>query len=562
MCGIIGLTSEKQFTSQEVLTLLKKLDYRGYDSFGYATPSLLYKEVGEVNIFDDNTFVNQAIAHTRWATHGGVTELNAHPHKVGKITLVHNGIIENYQELKNFLINQGYNFNSQTDSEVVAALADNLFSEMSPEEALPKLIKQLQGSYAIVMMVEGKRGLYALKKDSPLVLGIGNNLCVSSDPHALPSEQMIFFENGDYAIIDENNYQFFNNYVPIIKKVEIFSKITDDSEINEGHFMLKEIREQPKMALNLLDSLSFTQLQKFEELIKKIKDYNVIFVASGTAYHASLLGAYFLHTQGIKAQALIAGEFDTFATINENDLVIAVSQSGETMDVIEALKYAKENNSLIASIVNVPFSSIERASDLSIRTEAGKEVAVASTKAFTNQVITMLNIAKAFGYPNGLNDMPNKLKKVLSLEPIIANYAKEFSNKNDLYVIGRKIGYPVSREIALKIKEISYVHAEGMMASELKHGTIALIENGTPVIALSYENDVRMNGSIQEVIARGANVVTIGTKNSDIIVPADSEAEFGILSAVVGQLLAYYLAFERGCNIDKPRNLAKSVTVL
>jgi len=577
MCGIIGMASLKDFTSKEILSRLKKLEYRGYDSYGYFNNHELVKKVGSIMVIDDEQQVKTAISHTRWATHGGVSEKNSHPHQQGIVTIVHNGIIDNWRELKEELVSKGVVFVSETDSEVVAALLNFKLQEENKkiEESIKELLNELKGTFAILAMiknVEGHNKIYALKRDSPLTLGLTKNeIIIASDIYAFSDlvQEAFFFENNEYAIISSDGFlsaEFFDKKGNSLKKKpKKFSWIQEEETIEEyEHFMLKEIHEEPKVQRRLVESLKLDQEDCFNELVNEMKKAKqIVFTAAGTAYFASLLGTQFLRDHGVRAQAIIASEFENFVFVDEKTLVIAVTQSGETMDVIEALKFSKKNGARIASIVNVPFSTIERMSDVSINILAGQEVAVASTKAFTNQATTILAIAKAFGYENGLEKIPEKIGKVLKKEEEIKNIAKKIYDKKDLYVLGRSLGYPLAREIALKIKEVSYTHAEGMMAGELKHGTIALIEEDTPVIGLVYNNDSKMRGSLQEVKARGANVIIIGnTIGSDIFVEAKTESGFVIAAATAGQLLAYHIAKLRGLPIDKPRNLAKSVTVL
>jgi glucosamine--fructose-6-phosphate aminotransferase (isomerizing) len=318
----------------------------------------------------------------------------------------------------------------------------------------------------------------------------------------------------------------------------------------------------------MLFSLENEQKEEFSKLIALIKkSRKIIFASCGTSYHASLLGAYYLHSIGIESQTLIASEFKYYANVDDKTLVIAISQSGETMDVIDALKYAKKHKAKIVSIVNVPFSTIQRMSELSLNILAGQEVCVASTKAFVNQATLLLKIAQAFGYKVNLTNMADKIKGILAKKEEIKKIAEELASSKDAYIIGRGLTYPVARETALKIKEISYIHAEGMMGGELKHGTIALIEKGTPVISLINNNDADIVSNTKEVEARGARIIIItnnpelGKKENLIYVDTDNDGKFGILAAMIGQLIAYYAADKLGRPIDKPRNLAKSVTV-
>lgn len=566
MCGIIGIASTESFTSKELLSRLKKLEYRGYDSFGYWNGKTLDRRTGKIIVADDGERTNAAISHTRWATHGGVTQNNAHPHRFGSVTIVHNGIIENYKELK-AKINEV--FSSETDSELIAHFVNKKLKSHTIKEILQDLIEEIEGTFATLIMIDGDDNIYAAKRDSPLALGIcEERLILASDIYAFSdtTNKAIFFDNDEFAIITPKEYSFYDKTGNSLQKQPQtfeWESIEKDKQ-DFAHFMLKEIHESPIVSARLLTSLKTIQKDKLHDLINLMKQSKkIVFTACGTAYHAALLGASFLHQQGLNAQAIISSEFENFITVDKDTLVIAVSQSGETMDVIESLKYSLANGATIASIVNVPYSSIERMSSLSLQILAGQEVAVASTKAFVNQCTMIMAIAEEFGYPGKITHLPNKLKELLLQEDLMKKISFDLHRQNDLYILGRKWGYPIAREIALKIKEVSYVHAEGMMGGELKHGTIALIENGTPVISLIYDGDHKMRASTQEVAARGAKTIVIGTQaDDDIVLPTKNEAEFSILAGVVGQLLAYYIALERGLPIDKPRNLAKSVTVL
>jgi len=327
--------------------------------------------------------------------------------------------------------------------------------------------------------------------------------------------------------------------------------------------MIKEIMEEPKVVKRLLFSLKTEQKESFNKFVNLIKkSRKVTFLAAGTSYHASLLGVYYLHKCGIEAQTIIASEFQHFIGVDKDTLVIPISQSGETMDVIEALKYAKKNNAKIASIVNVPYSTVQRMSEISLNILAGQEICVAATKSFVNQVTLLLAIAKEFGFKINLNNLAEKISWVLLKKDLIKKIANDIYMNKDIYVLGRGLSYPVAREIALKIKEISYIHAEGMMGGELKHGTIALIEKGTPVISLISNKDHAMLSNTMEVEARGARIIKITNDfEGDIQINTSNDGKFGILATIVGQLLTYYMALKLNLPIDKPRNLAKSVTV-
>lgn len=572
MCGIVGVVSINNFSISELITSLKRLEYRGYDSFGYVdSAGKSNKFVGEIKnslkkINDTKT--KTAISHTRWATHGCVCEANSHPHSDCKdeLFIVHNGIIENYLELKARL--PGHVFKSETDSEIIAHyFEDKLKSGKTIEQSIPIFFREAVGTYAILILKKGDDKIYCLKKDSPLVLGITNERnIIASDIYAFSNatNRAIFFDDYEFAVIAAKDHQFFDRSGKKIEKLVQIFDWTQESDLPNEHYMIREIREQPITVERLLTSLRTTQkdrIEKFKEMIKS--SHKVMFVAAGTSYHASLLGVYFLHKAGIETNTLIASEFEDYANIDEHTLVVAISQSGETMDVIDALKIAKSKNAKIVSIVNVPYSTIQRMSNLSIDILAGQEVCVASTKSFVNQVVVFFYLARMFGMDIKLEKLPEEIKNVLSQEEKIKKIAHTLVNNKDIYLIGRGLSYPVAREIALKLKEISYIHAEGMMGGELKHGTLALIEKGTPVIAIINGNQILSN--VKEIEARGAKIIAITYNDSvyenQIKIDTEHDGSFAILATVVGQLLTYHIAKEKGLPIDKPRNLAKCVTV-
>lgn len=579
MCGIIGIISDRKNIGEELFNGLKRLEYRGYDSVGIAVLKdgkiIVKKDVGTVQDVGERLNFKAitgklGIGHTRWATTGKVTDYNAHPHTScnAEITVVHNGIIENYLEIKNHLETKGHKFISETDSEVIAHYFEEKLKTKDFKEACVDFLKDFTGTFAVLLINKSEDKIYAIKRDSPLVLGICDDcIIISSDIYTFSDKtnRAIFFENDEFAIIEKDNYEFYNSKSEKIKKeITEFNWEQEESEIEDyPHYMIKEIKEEPKAVRRLLMSLQTEQKNKFEKLAELIKNSRkVTFVASGTSYHASLLGVYYLHRCGIEAQAIIASEFEHFIIADEKTLVLAVSQSGETMDVIDALKHAKRKGSKIASIVNVPYSTIQRMSDISLNILAGQEVCVAATKSFVNQVTLLLALAKQFGFEIDLSDLPEKIESVFEIEEKIKQIAKEIYKEKDIYIIGRGLSYPVAREMALKIKEISYIHAEGMMGGELKHGTIALIEKGAPVISLISNSDQAILANTKEVEARGARVIIIADEmDADIKLQTQNDGKFGILATIVGQLLTYYIALEKRLPIDKPRNLAKSVTV-
>lgn len=574
MCGIVGISSRTAFTSKSLLTRLKRLEYRGYDSYGYRLGPTTFKSVGEISTATGSRG-RLGIAHCRWATHGGVSERNAHPHLScnGRVAIVHNGIIENYEDLRRELARKGHRFAGETDSEVIAHLVEEGLCHGPMSRVLPDLFRRLAGSFAILVTVEGDENMYALKKDSPLVLGLGEDRTfVTSDIYAFSdvTDRAVFFENDEYAVVQPGNFRFFDKRGrPVAKRARRFSWERETRpRSGSGHHMLREIREEPEAVERLLFSLGHDQGKAFDELVGLVRrSRKVIFASCGTSYHASLLGSYFLHRTGVECQTLVASEFRHFANVNRDTLVIALSQSGETMDVIDALKYAAEMGGRITAVVNVPHSTIQRMSCLTLNILAGQEICVASTKAFINQAVFLLMVARKFGFRVDATDIPDKIRALFRRRGTLKVFAVEMARSRDLYIIGRGLTYPVARETALKIKETSYIHAEGMMGGELKHGTLALIEEGTPVISLIDHGDPDIISNTREVEARGAKAFIItnnpafGREKTAFSIGTGNDGKFGILAAVAGQLIAYYAAAKLGRPIDKPRNLAKSVTV-
>lgn len=572
VCGIIGLAA-KNFSSDEALGMLRRLEYRGYDSFGIVTDSGLFeKEIGEIRPVRSNT-CSLAICHTRWATHGGVTRENAHPHTdcSGNIFLVHNGIISNYEELRKSIGSHVYS--SQTDTEVIVHFFEEKLKSGDVKSAALEFFQKAEGEFAIVMMVRGDKNLYALKRGSPLSMGLlKDGHVLASDIYAFSdkTEDAIFFNENEFAAVNQHGYEFFkfqdSTLEPVTKEVVGVKWSGTEEKKHFDHYMIKEILEAPEVAERLINSLRTEQMPNLERLKHLIEDAKrIVFVASGTSYHAALLGVYFLNKAGVEAHAVIASEFRNFYLVDDKTLLIAVSQSGETMDVIEALHGMKAKGAKIASLVNVPYSTVQRMSNVSINIEAGQEICVAATKSFVNQVVALTYLASMFGYEKDFSHIAEEIGGVFKEDEKIKDIAKSVSKSRDIYIIGRGYLYPVAREIALKIKEISYIHAEGMMGGELKHGTLALIEEGTPVIAL-IDNKPEIISNVMEVKARGGRIIAITNRDDErfseaIRIPARNKFPFSIEAAVAGQLLTYYIAKEKGLPIDKPRNLAKSVTV-
>ena len=589
MCGIIGYNGKKN-AIPILIEGLKKLEYRGYDSSGIAyfidNQIKIFKEKGRISeleklLVDDKPTIG--IGHTRWATHGKPSKINAHPHRVGKVTLVHNGIIENYNVLKEELKKKGYQFQSETDTEVATALIDSLYQENNNKlEILEKAKNLLKGSYAFVIMFDDcKDTLYALREGSPLIVAKSKegNLVASDIPAILEYTRDYYLLEQEIAVITKDDIKFYLNREEVKKDMLTFTHdIKTASKDGYQHFMLKEIHEQPTLIKNYLDYY-FNNL----ELIPDISKYEKIYiVACGSAYHAGLIGAYLIEKYGnIEVKVEIASEFrykKNFLTANS--LVILVSQSGETADTIASLRLAKENKAYTLGIVNVVGSTIARESDQVIYINAGCEIAVATTKAFTLQVLTFSMLAYKLLKKNDsqlsqevfldyqvLSDEVNKLLNFNYQE-----IAKKIAKHHDVFFIGRLIDYYLALEGSLKLKEISYIHSETYAAGELKHGTISLIEEETPVISILtditiYEKTI---SNIKETKARGAYSLVIARDNlninqdiyDDVIkIPNLSDLVTCVLTVIPLQLLAYYVALELKYDIDKPRNLAKSVTV-
>ena len=575
MCGIVGYLGDEE-AAEIILNGLKRLEYRGYDSAGIVTLDSNFhvkKDKGEIKDIDEKLDFSslkgdRGIGHTRWSTHGEVTKENAHPHLCcsGRVAIVHNGIIENHKELKREL--QDHKFSSETDSEAVAHFfGERLEKGKEPKEVIEEFMREAEGTFAILVLDRETGKVYAMKRDSPLAIGTKNgDTFIGSDIYAFSNytDQAAFFEDDEFAIIEKGDFKFYNSEgKKIEKETKEFDYGSQEEDIGDfDHWMIKEIKEQPEAVERLEKSLKLEQkdvVEKFAEMIQQHE--KVIFVAAGTSYHASLLGVYLLQKAGIEAQALIASEFKNYERVDEDTLVIAVSQSGETMDTIESIKYSKNHGGTIASIVNVPHSTIQRESKISLEALAGQEKCVAATKTFTNQVYILLKLASLINSNIQYEGFSERLRKLIkNNEGKIKELAKKLKHEHDIYIIGRGSSYPVSREIALKLKEISYIHAEGMMGGELKHATLALIEEGTPVISLIPNKKDDILSNVKEVESRNAFSIRLSPHYGDFEIPENGET-FSLMATTIGFLLAYYIAKENGLPIDKPRNLAKSVTV-
>ncbi len=608
MCGIVGYIGDRE-AADFLMDGLAKLEYRGYDSAGIAVyagegisvrkkKGRLFNLAEEVKAHPITGTVG--IGHTRWATHGGPSDGNAHPHtdENGGFAIVHNGIIENYMELKEELLEKGYRFRSETDTEVIAHLCADMYNG-DFTDTVRRVLARLRGSYSLVFMCRREPDkIICSKKDNPLIVGLGKgeNYIASDIPAILSYTRKTYIMNdGEIAIVKKDTVWVTDlQGTPISKKV--FEVNWDAEAAEKGgyeHFMLKEIFEQPKAIKDTMGSritedgahVQFSELNWTPEDVTSIG--KIMITACGTAYHAGLLAKYFIEKLArIPVEVDIASEYRYRNPLTDSKtLCIVISQSGETIDTLAALKEAKRLGARSLAVTNVVGSSISREADQVAYTWAGPEIAVASTKAYTTQLVTLLMLALYMGRLNGklsekdeekiladLTDVPELCKKILSQAEFIQTVGLSFKDKEDVFFIGRSMDYGLAMEGALKLKEISYIHAESYAGGELKHGTLSLIEDGVPVIALATQKDVeeKMISNIKEVKARDAYVIGIvqegdaevgKTVDTVITVPQADDFVVPVLAIIPLQLLAYYIAVSRGNDVDKPRNLAKSVTV-
>ncbi len=588
MCGIVGYAG-KNNVIKNIIIGLKSLEYRGYDSSGIAyikdNKIKIIKKAGPIKNLEEeldyNEKANIGISHTRWATHGGADDINAHPHKQGKITLVHNGIIENYEVLKKQLEKDGYKFISKTDTEIVAALIDNLYKEDNNMiEVLRKATNLLKGSYALNIINEDiPDTIYALRKDSPLIVGISdkNGNMLASDIPAIVhvTNKYVILNNYDIVVLKENEVKYYNREgKEAIKEIKEYDNDIDTiSKNGYDHYMLKEINEEPEVIKKLLNIYTNNNLVKDIFNIKKYKSIDI--VACGSASFAGLIGKYYIEKYAnIKTDVYYASEYRYQKNFFDKEkLVILISQSGETADTLAALKLAKENKIDTLAIVNRKDSSIAREADNVIYTEAGIEIAVATTKAYLAQIIILLllaikNTKEEEKVLEELKLLPNLITKYIN-EYDYSNIASILSNKEHIFYLGRGVDYYLSMEGSLKLKEISYIHSEAFGAGELKHGSISLIDKDFGIISVVTDKNIKDKtiSNLKEVSARGAKIVTITNIQDEefsdykILVDDYSEVLNPLLVIIPMQMLAYNVAKIRGCDIDKPRNLAKSVTV-
>ena len=579
MCGIVGYIGNNAI--KNTITGLKNLEYRGYDSSGIAyiknNNIIIKKEVGRIdnlltNLDYDNS-VNIAIAHTRWATHGEANKTNAHPHKVGKITLVHNGIIENYEKLKENLTD--YNFISNTDTEVIAALIDKLYNKYNDMKlVLSKITNLLKGSYALAIINDDITDkIFAIRKDSPLIVGYDNNkVIIASDIPAIlhVTKKYYLLNNYDILEISSNELNIYDKDLNKIKKEENIYDENSTIMSKDGyeHYMLKEINEEPDIFRNILDKYIIND--KIVDIYDISKYENIEIVACGSATHAGLIGKYYIENlTSIKTSVYYASEYRYQKHIyNQKTLVIVISQSGETADTKEALKIANEANLDTLAIVNVYKSSIARLAKNVIYTQAKIEVAVATTKAYMAQCLILLLLALKVNPDktiiNELHNIPNIMKKYIKKD--YKEIASVISNYDHIFYLGRLVDYYLALEGSLKLKEISYIHSEAYPAGELKHGTISLMDKNVLVIAIVTDDKIKDKtiSNIKEITARGTKVIAITNDNrefSDYKVLIEDNILIPFITIIPMQLIAYEVAKIKKCDIDKPRNLAKSVTV-
>lgn len=612
MCGIVGYIGDRP-AQEFIIKGLKRLEYRGYDSAGIATQNgglRVEKAYGKVSILEDKLANNPmhgtiGMGHTRWATHGEPNDVNAHPHLSNneKVVLIHNGIIENYQSLKKKLTVEGYSFKSQTDTEVLVNWIEYIYLNgdyQSFSEALAVALTQVEGAFGLVVLCSDfKEKIYATRRGSPLVIGVGKDeyfLASDATPIVEYTDRVFYLEDDDLAVLTKQKMEL-RNINHFVKKTPKFKKIELDVEaIEKGgfeYFMEKEIFEQPKalrdtMRGRVSSEFHNIKLGGLSPVIEQLKDVNrLIIVSCGTSWHAGLVGEYVIEQLAkLSVEVEYASEFRyRNPIINKNDAVLAITQSGETADTLAALRLAREAGAVVLGICNVVGSSIARETDAGVYTHAGPEIGVASTKAFTTQlaVLKMLAILLAkerktisekeyYNLVDEFDKIPEKVDRVLKLNDQIKFIAESYKDSSNALFLGRGVFFPIALEGALKLKEISYIHAEGYPAAEMKHGPIALIDENMPVvfIATKHQYQDKTISNMQEVKARKGQIIAIITEGDTAVdniadhiirIPDSPESLAPILAVIPLQMLSYHIAVLRGCNVDQPRNLAKSVTV-
>lgn len=611
MCGIVGYIGYRE-AWPIVLKGLKRLEYRGYDSAGIALMNNdgqhIYKKAGKVSVLEEfaeslDKTGTSGMGHTRWATHGVPSDRNSHPHtsNSGKLSIIHNGIIENYATLKEELISRGHEFKSDTDTEVLIHLIEEIqeIEKIDLLEAVRLALHEVNGAYAIVIMdKDNPDQLIAARKGSPMVIGVGKGeYFIASDatPIIEYTKNVIYLKDGEIALVTREDLliKHLDNVVqtPLIQELELKLEMLEKGGFD--HFMLKEIYEQPRSIKDCMRGRIYpeegkVQLGGIKEFAEKLKNIDrIIIVACGTSWHAGLVGEYLIEEYArIPVEVEYASEFRyRNPIITEKDVVIAISQSGETADTMAAIEMAKERGATIFGICNVAGASIPRLTHAGVYTHAGPEIGVASTKAFTAQVTVLTLMAFYMAQQKGtittskliellteLDNIPEKIQIALESNDLIKEVAEKIKDSTNCLFLGRGSGFPVALEGALKLKEISYIHAEGYPAAEMKHGPIALIDEEMPVVFIATQNSSyeKVISNIQEVKARKGKVIAIVTQGDTevkkmadycIEIPDANEAFLPLLATIPLQLLSYHIAVMRGCNVDQPRNLAKSVTV-
>lgn len=606
MCGIVGYIGQRDCTDV-LMQGLEKLEYRGYDSAGIAvfekTGIKTVKTKGKLADMRHKLDIEGSpvghcgIGHTRWATHGEPSDINSHPHTNGRVTIVHNGIIENYIELKEFLTEKGYTFTSQTDTEVVACLLDYYYSERNPLRAITETLKELKGSYAMgIIFRDFPDRVYATRKESPLIVGIGENeYFIGSDIPAFLkyTKKYVLLDDNDIVCMKTDGIEYYDVHgIPEQKEISIAEwDVEQAQKCGYPHFMLKEIHEQPGIVAKTMESCCrdgvpcFENIGLTDDMLRDVK--RVFIVACGTAMHAGIIARYAIEQLArVPVTVEVASEFRYMDPIvGEGDLVIVVSQSGETADTKAGLELAKERGAKTLAVVNVKYSAIARQADMYIHTLAGPEIAVASTKAYTAQISVMYLLAFRFAFARGMIGLhrmkeltaqalsaPAAIQRVIDRKNECQFIANKLVNADNLFFIGRSFDYALSLEGSLKLKEISYIHSEAYAAGELKHGTISLIEPGIPVITVATQANVlaKTISNMEEVKARGGMIIavcrkgTVFAENSvDLTLEIDADLDDMLVplpTVCALQLIAYYTSVLRGIDPDKPRNLAKAVT--
>ena len=607
MCGIIGINAKQQNIIPSIIDGLKNLEYRGYDSAGIAAiinhKLEVIKTQGKINTLEqavsNNLFItNLAIGHTRWATHGAANKINAHPHQTEKVSVVHNGIIENFLSIKQELIQAGHNFTSETDSEVIPHLITYYINKGNKTlEAVNNAIKKLEGAFSIaVIFINDPAIIIAARKGSPLVIGFGDHqMIVASDAYAMAflTNKVSYLEEGDLAVIHSDKVKIYDNNQKIVKR-NIINIDSGSINLNKGnfrHFMLKEIFEQPTILADLINAyydssakqLYFSGLNiDFSQITK------ITLIACGSSYYAAMVAKYWLEDFiRLPIEIDIASEFRyRNSYLPKNGLCVFLSQSGETADTLASLRHAKRNGQITLSIINAKGSSLARDADYSLECFAGPEISVASTKGFTSQLTLLLMLSLHISNQCNLlskeqllekmqliTEIPGRIAEILNNSEAVKVIAAEIALADNTIFMGRNYIYPIAQEGALKLKELSYIHAEAIAAGELKHGPIALVDANLPIIILAPKNDLfeKTYSNAQEVAARGGQLITISSIEGNNILKSISKYQLNISSAnmliepiiyaIPMQLLAYHVATIKGTDVDQPRNLAKSVTV-